>query len=149
MLTNAKHNAFIAEWLTNGHNASEAYRTAYPKVRSGWNKHSSRLMARDDIKEEIKRKQALLVISTEMTVAKVQSMYQTAYDLAEETKQSSSMVSAVTGIARLYGMDKDANTDKQEPDQITDTELDRLKAMSKDITKPTLTQNKPPQARQA
>lgn len=65
MLKNNKHNEFIAQYLTNGHNASEAHKTAYPKVKSGWNKHGSRLMARDDIKAEIRRKQALLEVKLE------------------------------------------------------------------------------------
>jgi hypothetical protein len=54
-----------------------------------------------------------------MTVEKVQAMYQKAYDLAEGTKQSSSMVSAVTGIARLYGMDKDNQAVVEQPLDLT------------------------------
>ena len=49
----------------------------------------------------------------------IDAMYQAAYDLAESTKQSSSMVSACTGIARLYGMDKDVQTTIDQPQPLT------------------------------
>jgi hypothetical protein len=62
---------------------------------------------------------------TARTLQSVDAMYQAAYDLAESTKQSSSMVSAVTGIARLYGMDKDNQTTTDTPTELTAEQADQ------------------------
>ena len=43
-----------------------------------------------------------------MTIARVQAMYEADRELARQLKQPSAAVSATIGIARLYGMDKDA-----------------------------------------
>ncbi|KKM05812.1 hypothetical protein LCGC14_1750360 [marine sediment metagenome] len=56
-LTN-KRIHFCAEYTTNGHNASQAYKTAFPRVVSGWNAHGARLIAKDSIKQEISRIEA-------------------------------------------------------------------------------------------
>jgi flavin-binding protein dodecin len=53
-----KRQAFVEEYCNNGYNASEAYKKAYPKVKSGWNKHASRLMTKDDIRQAIARAKA-------------------------------------------------------------------------------------------
>jgi DNA helicase IV len=74
-----------------------------------------------------------------MTVERVQQMYIGAHDLAVEHNQPSAAVSAITGIARLYGMDKDASLDKQEPDVLTDKELESFRQLSIKMTKPTKT----------
>jgi hypothetical protein len=46
------------------------------------------------------------------TVHELDQMYQKAYNEAMALKQPSAAVSSVTGIARLYGMDKDNSIDK-------------------------------------
>lgn len=124
MPINDKQREFIAQYLTNGHNASDAYRVAYPKVKSGWNAHGARLIAKDSVKQEIERKRALMEVRSERTVQSIDSMYQTAYDLAQETKQSSSMVSACTGLARLYGMDKDNQLQTDTPTALTPEQVE-------------------------
>jgi hypothetical protein len=58
-------------------------------------------------------------------------MYNAAYTLAEETKQPSAMVSAVTGIARLYGMDKDTQTTIEQPAECTEDQLDQARKQVK------------------
>jgi hypothetical protein len=76
-----------------------------------------------------------------MTIEKVQEMYLEMFDLSKQNNQPSSGVSAITGIARLYGMDKDASTDKQEPDKITTEELERLRELAVSMSKPKLHEN--------
>jgi hypothetical protein len=58
-------------------------------------------------------------------------MYQAAYDLALATKQSSAMVSACTGIARLYAMDKDNQTNAEAPTDLTGIEQEAIDAGNK------------------
>ena len=48
-----KQQCFVDNYCTNGYNASQAYRIAYPNTKAGHNKLSSRLMANDGIKQAI------------------------------------------------------------------------------------------------
>ena len=48
-----KQQCFVDNYCTNGYNASQAYKIAYPNTKAGHNKLSSRLMANDGIKQAI------------------------------------------------------------------------------------------------
>lgn len=112
-LSKEKANLIASHYCTNGFKKVQAlldsgYSTTYA------NNVGLKLFDNDLVRQAIARIQAQNKASGAMTVEKVQEMYLKAYELAEETKQSSSMVSAVTGIARLYGMDKDASLDQEQ-----------------------------------
>jgi len=119
MPINDKQQAFINEYMINGHNASQAYKKAYPNTKAGWNKLSARLMAKEGIKKVIAGLMAVSGAIAERTVQSVDKMYQQAYDLASTGNQPAAMVSACTGIARLYGMDKDVQTTIDQPADLT------------------------------
>ena len=89
-------------------NASEAYRRAYPNCKAGHNKLATRLMANDVIKQAITKKRAEIAKQTGFSIIQAQQEYEEARTLASKTNQPAAMVSATTGKARLYGMDKDA-----------------------------------------
>jgi hypothetical protein len=117
-LSKEKAGLIASNYCTNGFKKVQAlldsgYKTSYATSAVGL-----RLYDNIKVKEAIACIEARNAASATMTVDKVQSLYQAAYDLAEETKQSSSMVSAATGIARLYGMDKDASTDQARVEQL-------------------------------
>ena len=50
---NENRQIFVNTYLTNGYNATQAYKTAYPECKSGWNAHGARLIAIDSIKQAI------------------------------------------------------------------------------------------------
>lgn len=85
-------------------------------------------------------KQAIAKIDAEnaeignRTVKSLDKMYQTAYALGEKCNQPAAMNGSVTGIARLYGMDKDADHKLDEPKPLSVKELDKLRAMAQQIT---------------
>ncbi len=88
-----------------------------------------------DIGTAIRRLRAKTQAKTETTVQSVQSMYQSAYDAAEALNQPSAMVSAVTGIARLYGMDKDNQAAPDQPESVTAEQVEQYRAMARAATK--------------
>ena len=49
-----KRQAFVNEYCINGHNATQAYKKAYPGCNGGWDKLCSRLMGNDGVKAAIK-----------------------------------------------------------------------------------------------
>lgn len=50
---NENRQIFVNTYLTNGYNAKQAYKTAYPNCHGGWAKLGSRLMTFDDVKNAI------------------------------------------------------------------------------------------------
>ena len=50
---NDKQEAFCQEYCRNGYNGSEAYRTAYPKAKTGHSASAARLLANVSIKDRI------------------------------------------------------------------------------------------------
>ena len=102
-----KQQSFVNEYCINGHNASQAYKRAYPNSKGEWEKLGPRLRVKEGVKDAIAKIMAKTAEKTETTLETLQTMYSKAYDLAKETKQPAAMVTATTGIARLYGFDKD------------------------------------------
>ncbi len=49
-----KQQAFVNNYCTNGHNASKAYKNAYPNCKSGYNAHGAREIAKDSVKQAIR-----------------------------------------------------------------------------------------------
>jgi len=131
MPINDKQRAFIAEYLTNGHNATDAYRKAYPKCNSGHKENGCRLLTKDNVKAEIARIRAKMELKSERTVQSIDEMQQAAYDLAMQNNQPSAAVSAGQAIARLYGMDKQTVVSQHTPDQPQGQEADVLNNLNK------------------
>ncbi len=102
-----KQQAWIEAMLTGVTPTAAARIAKYPvkacKVRGCENVSKRNLM------EEIDRRRASISKKTSRTVESLDDMYQAAYDLAMTSKQPAAAGSNVTGIARLYGMDKDNN----------------------------------------
>ena len=69
-------------------------------------------------------------------ITKLHGLYQAAYNQAQALNQPSAMVSAVTGIARLYGMDKDNDMGaKEQPTPVSAEDIAEFRAMAKAATK--------------
>ncbi len=75
------------------------------------------------------------------TVAGLDKLYASCYDQAQANNQPSAMVSAVTGIARLYGLDKDVQVAAELPTSITVADAERYRDMADAATADNL--NKP------
>lgn len=131
MPINDKQQAFINEYRVNGHNATQAYRKAYPDCKSGADRAGHRLLSNVEIRAAIAKDMAKSSVKTETTVATVQAMFQAAYDQAKDEHQTSAMVSAATGIARLHGMDKDNQLHTDKPVDIPDAELELVEEMAR------------------
>jgi DNA helicase IV len=131
--------AIAREYCSNGRNKLEALKTIGYKPSYYNTLGIGKVYSNIRVIEAIKAIDEDGAAKNEMTVERVQQMYIGAHDLAVEHNQPSAAVSAITGIARLYGMDKDASLDKQEPDVLTDKELESFRQLSIKMTKPTKT----------
>ncbi len=121
---------FCREYCVNGHNAAQAYRTAYPNTRSGYNAHGARLIAKDSIKQEIRRLEAKSVLKVDYDIEQCDRQYSDIIALAIKLKQPSAAVSAITGRARLRGWDKDTQVTTEQPIELTPEQAERYGRMA-------------------
>ena len=100
-----KQTRFCQEYIIDSNAAQAALRAGYAaqSVRS----MACQLLTKVNVKAKIARLRAKLAVKTGMTIAKVQRMYESDRRFAKQCNQAGARVSATTGIARLYGMDKD------------------------------------------
>ena len=71
----------------------------------------------------------------ERTVQSLDLMYQQAYDLAQSERQPAAMNGSVTGIARLYGMDKDAGGGSADvPKELSKEQVEALRKLAREAT---------------
>ena len=122
MPINDKQQAFINEYIVNGHNATKAYKAAYPDNKTP-EYSASRLLSNIKVREAIDRDLAKIGAEVGYTVEKCQEEYEQARLLAVELKQPSAVVSAITGKARLYALDKDSQANPDQPLPMTDKQL--------------------------
>ncbi|KKM98537.1 hypothetical protein LCGC14_1156940 [marine sediment metagenome] len=105
---------FVSHICTDAvNNGSLAYQKAYPNCKSGHRQNARRLLTYDYIKQAITKFKAKSAKDKGFTVEDMHRMYEEDRDFASKVRAAGARVSASTGIARLYGMDKDAGT-KQE-----------------------------------
>ena len=104
--TKQRYNIFALHYVSNGLNGAKAAKdTGFAK--SSAKQTACRLLTIDYVKEEVARLQALFAEKAGMTVERVQQMYLEDREFAKKCNQAGAVVSATTGIARLYGFDKD------------------------------------------
>ena len=107
--------AIAREYCSNGRNKGDALRTI------GYSDSYCDTLGIGKVYSNIRVKDAIARIDSRQaaqqgrTVKQIDDMYTADRELARALKQPSAAVSAVTGIARLYGMDKDAGgTEEQQ-----------------------------------
>jgi hypothetical protein len=105
-------------------------KAGYSKCK-GWEVNAMRVHNKDIVIAGIEAYKAKSANKTARTVESVDDMYNEAYDLAKTSNQPSAMVSAVTGIARLYGMDKDTQTTIEQPVELDANQLDEARKQVK------------------
>ena len=133
--------AIAREYCSNGRNKLEALKTI------GYKKSYYSTRGISVVYSKVRVKAAIAEIDTEnaeighRTVQGLDEMYQAAYKLAKTCNQPAAMNGSVTGIARLYGMDKDADHKLDEPKPLSEQELEKLRAMAAQITEDKLEQH--------
>jgi predicted ATP-grasp superfamily ATP-dependent carboligase len=125
--------AIAREYIANGRNKVQAlieagYKPSYARTVKGMS-----LYEKEAVKAAIAGYEADKRVDATMTVERVQGMYEEARQLAITNNQPSAAVSAVTGIARLYGMDKDTQTTIEQPEELDANQLDQARKQVKQL----------------
>ena len=107
-LSQEKATAIATEYYTNG------FKKVVALLSVGYshnyaNNVGLKLFDNDRVKTALERIRIAQIAKTGFTIADAQRMYEEDREFAKKCRQTGAMVSATTGICRLYGMDKDAN----------------------------------------
>lgn len=90
---------------------------------------------KDKINGIIAHREVMAAEKAGRTIEELDKMYLKAYDLGKKCNQPAAMNGSVTGIARLYGMDKDAGSGKSEsPKPISLKDLEFLRVLARALT---------------
>lgn len=124
VLSNPRHEAF-AHALAKGKTADEAYALAGFKPNRG---NATRLKANDSIRARVEELQGKVAKKVEVTVESLAAELEEARGIAKTEKQTSAMVSATLGKAKLFGMiiDKKHHSGSIQVVTITSEQLDQL-----------------------
>ena len=111
---NHKQQAFIDEYMINGHNATKAYKKTYPSCNGGWDRLAARLMCNDVVKAEIKRRMAKTSKKLEITRESQLKDLERVKTKAEDTGKLQVVVRAIGEQNEMLGLrqDKAPNADK-------------------------------------
>jgi hypothetical protein len=124
MPINDKQQAFINEYMVNGHNVKQAYKKAYPNSSDkACESNGKRLISKDKISKAIQGLMAKAGAETGWSVAQALKKLNAAYDVANLTKQSAGMVASVVAANRMFGLDKDSQANPDQPLPMTDKQL--------------------------
>ena len=102
-------------------------------------KYCGHMWANPRLKAAIARIDTVQAQIGNRTVKDLDGMYQAGFDIAKTQKNSTGMATNTTGIARLYGMDKDsAQSGTDKPADLTPEQRRAAIAASKAVTGPKL-----------
>lgn len=122
-----------SEYYTNGFNKIEALLTAGYSDTYARNV-GLKLFVNDRVLEAMRRLSAVAIVKTGYSIEQAQAEYEQARVQAIQQNQPSAAVSAITGKARLHGMDKDADHKLDTPKPLSQEELEKLRVMAAEIT---------------
>lgn len=132
-LTKEKACAIASEYYTNGFRKVDALLSAgYSDTYA--NNIGLKLFDNDRVLKAMERLSAVAIIKTGYSLEQAQAEYEQVRVLSIQLKQPAAAVSAITGKARLHSLDKDAGTIPEQPEALTDKELDELKLAAKRAT---------------
>lgn len=107
-LINHKWIAVINEFIVNGRNASKAYQLVYPDCKTA-PQAANNLFKNVKFYKVLNQRLAEISAKNDIEVGLLEEMYRNGYEVARLGKNGSGMAQNTTGIARLYGKDKDNN----------------------------------------
>jgi phage terminase small subunit len=124
MPINDKQQAFVNEYITNGHNATQAYKKAYPDCKSGHKQAGSRLLTNVDIRQAIDTILDDIGAEAGWNVEIALSKLKDVIKKSMANKQYSSAVSGIVAANRMFCLDMDTQATDQ-PLPLTKEELDQ------------------------
>ena len=126
---NENRQIFINAYLTNGYNATQAYKTAYPNCKSGWSAHGARLIAIGSIKEAITKAKEQLEEWLKGGRELCDRLFEDQYKASITAKDRTNAIRCVENKAKnvgYYALDNAQRTEQAKLDKTEAKELQRI-----------------------
>jgi len=128
---NENRQIFVNTYLTNGYNATQAYKTAYPNCKSGHKQAGSRLLTSVDIKEAIDEAKKDLEEWLEGGRKLCDKLFSDQYKLSLEAKDRGNAIRCIENKAKNVGYYAEDNAQKAEQVKLSDKEVAEAKKITK------------------
>ena len=113
IMPNDKQKHFIREYTTNGHNATKAYKTAYPDCISGHRQSGSLLLTNTDIRAEIDRIEAETEAEMDISRKAQYKRLLAAYDMAVIQGNVAGIKGILAEISLMQGYQRENAPNKE------------------------------------
>ncbi len=130
-----KQELFIQEYCSNGYNAAQAYKKAYPNCKSGYNAHGAENIAKHSIKQAIDQYKAKIEKKLDLSRESQHAKLKVAYDVALTAKNPAAMTSAIREQNEMLGYhrEKGLNPEKEaaKAKRMTDEQRETARVVAK------------------
>jgi len=128
---NENRQIFVNTYLTNGYNATQAYRTAYPNCKSGQDRAGHRLLSYDEIKEAISKAKIELETWLEGGRKLCDKLFRDQYKASVSAKDRTNAIRCVENKAKNVGYYAEDNAQKTEQAKLTEEMAKEAKEIAK------------------
>lgn len=126
-----KRQHFVREYCNNGHNASEAYKTAFPKCKGGWNGHGARLVAIGSIKMAIAAETALIETEDEDSRKYIDNQFKSLLKSCIVKGDKVNAARCLENMAKHRGYYAEDNLQRTEQAKLTEQQVKEAKEYAK------------------
>ena len=127
---NENRQIFVNTYLTNGYNATQAYKTAYPNCKSGQDRAGHRLLSFDEIKKAIDKAKTELTEWLKGVRELCDRLFEDQYKASVKAKDRTNAVRCVENKAKNVGYYALDNAQKAEEAKLAQTEAKEAKRIA-------------------
>ncbi len=128
---NENRQIFVNTYLTNDYNATQAYKTAYPNCKGGWNRLGHRLLTFDDIKEAIDKAKKDLEGWLKAGKDLLDKLFKERYDACVGKNDNTNAIRCLENKAKNVGYYALDNAQKVEESKLTEVQVEEAKQYAK------------------
>lgn len=128
---NENRQIFVNTYLSNGYNATQAYKTAYPNCKSGWNAHGARLIAIDSVKQAIAKAKKDLEEWLSGSRKLCDRLFKDRYDACVAKNDNTNAIRCVENKAKNVGYYALDNAQRTEQAKLTEQQAKEAKEYAK------------------
>ncbi len=126
---NENRQIFVNTYLTNGYNATQAYKTAYPNCKSGQDRAGHRLLSFDEVKKAVSKAKEELQVWLKGGRELVDKLFEDQYKDSKQAKDRTNAIRCVENKAKnvgYYALDNAQKAEQVKLDQAEAVEVGRI-----------------------
>jgi len=128
---NENRQVFVNAYLTNGYNATQAYKTAYPNCKSGQRQAGQRLLTFVDIKEAVSKAKEELENWLKGGRKLVDKLFSDQYKASIQAKDRGNAIRCIENKAKNVGYYAADNLQRTEQAKLTEQQVKEAKEYAK------------------